>query len=146
MKVTRSYIYHLLTESEVITGKCQKFCPIWAENCIDWVTARLIHQGRDLRSPFNDRTDEVNKLFYYMAFSLWIWACDQLKPTTGQRITYKFFTSMRSWAGDTFIWYRSADTLFDSCQLTITWMSIGKLRMPWTPTIPDKSSWEDCTT
>ena len=44
-------IYHLLTESEVITGKCQ--------------TERLRgqHQGRGLRFPCNDRTDEVNKLF-----------------------------------------------------------------------------------
>ena len=36
----------------------------------------------------NDRTDEFNK-FYYMAFSLRTWTCDQLKPTTGQRITFK---------------------------------------------------------
>ena len=26
---------------------------------------------------------------YYMAFSLWTWACDQLKPTTGQQMTLK---------------------------------------------------------
>ena len=35
--------------------------------------------------------DEVNKLFIIiiMTFSLWTWACNQLKPTTGQQITLK---------------------------------------------------------
>ena len=45
-----------------------------------------------------------------MAFLWWTWACNQLKPTTGQRITLKNTTTV--------------DTLFDSWQLTITWMSI----------------------
>ena len=50
----------------------------------------MSHQGRGLRFPCNDRTDRINKLFIIiMAFSLWIWACDQLKPITGQRITLK---------------------------------------------------------
>ena len=35
---------------------------------MDRAIARSIHQGRGLRFPCNDRTDEVNKLFIlYMA-------------------------------------------------------------------------------
>ena len=36
-----------------------------------------------------------------MAFSLWTWACDQLKPTTGQQITLKkrrHLNEMYTWA------------------------------------------------
>ena len=33
-----------------------------------------------------------------MAFSLWPWVCNQLKPTTGQQITLeKHVTSMYTW-------------------------------------------------
>ena len=60
-----------------------------------------------------------------MAFSLWTWACDQLKPTTGQRTIWKksHFNELYTWARDTFRWPWSVDAVFDSCQLTITWMS-----------------------
>ena len=47
-------IYHLLIESEVITGKSQ--------------TEASIHQGQGLRVPCNDRMDEVNKLFIIWPF------------------------------------------------------------------------------
>ena len=62
-----------------------------------------------------------------MAFSLWTLVCDQLKPTTGQRITLKkghlseLYTLK---ARDTVRRHWSGDTLFDSSQLTIIWMSI----------------------
>ena len=56
-----------------------------------WCIARSIHQGWGLRFSCKDRMDEVNKLFIIiiMTFSLWTWACNQLKPTTGQQITFK---------------------------------------------------------
>ena len=50
--------YHLLTESEVITGKSQT----------EALMSRSIHQGRGLRFLCNDRTDEVNKLFIIWPF------------------------------------------------------------------------------
>ena len=61
--------YHLLIESEVITGKSQTEM-YW---CIDWAIARSVPQGRGLRFPCNDRTDEVNKLFIiYGLFSTFL--------------------------------------------------------------------------
>ena len=36
--------------------------------CIDGAIARSIHQGRGLRFPCNDRTDEFNKLLLYGLF------------------------------------------------------------------------------
>ena len=69
----------------------------------------------------NDCTDEVNKLFiirpFHWQWQLWTWTCNQLKPITG-------LNELNTWAHDTVMWHWSADTLFDSCQLTITWMSI----------------------
>ena len=62
------------------------------------------------------------RLISIMAFSLWTWACNQLKPTTGQQITLK--NELYSWGCNTVRWHWSADALFDSYQLTITWMSI----------------------
>ena len=44
-------IYYLLTASEFITGKFQT------------------EEGRGLRFPCNDRTDEVNKLFIIWPFN-----------------------------------------------------------------------------
>ena len=56
-----------------------------------WCITRSIHQGWGLRFPCKDWMDEVNKLviIIIMTFSLWTWACNQLKPTTGQQITLK---------------------------------------------------------
>ena len=56
-------IYHLLTESEVITGKSET-----EALCIDRAIARSIPQGQGLRFPCNDRTDEVNKLYIIWPF------------------------------------------------------------------------------
>ena len=55
--------FNVLTESEVITGKSQ------TEN-LDVLTERQWgqYQGRGLRFPCNDRTDEVNKLFIMETF------------------------------------------------------------------------------
>ena len=47
--------YHLLTEIEVIALKSQ-------------TEALMIHQGRGLKFPCNDRTGEVNKLFIIWPF------------------------------------------------------------------------------
>ena len=49
-----------------------------------------------------------------MAFSLWTWACDQLKPKTGQWIALKHITSTSccTLAHDTVKWHWSANTPF----------------------------------
>ena len=62
-----------------------------------------------------------------MAFSLWLSLRSIIKLTTGQRITLKIrhLNGLYPWARDTVMWHWSADTLFDSCHLTITWMSMG---------------------
>ena len=67
-----------------------------------------------------------------MAFLLWTWACDQLKPTTGQRITLK--NTSPQWIVHLRPRYRRysqvplvSGYLFDSFQLTVTWMSTIKL-------------------
>ena len=74
----------------------------------------MSHQGRGLIFPCNDRMDEINKLlFYYMAFSLWTWACNQLKLITGQQITLKktrHLNELCTWADNTVMWHWSADT------------------------------------
>ena len=49
--------YHLLPKSEVITGKSQNES-----------LTRSIHQGLGLRFPYNDWTDNVNKLFFIWPF------------------------------------------------------------------------------
>ena len=49
--------YHLLTKSEVITGKSQNES-----------LTRSIQQGLGLRFPYNDWTDNVNKLFFIWPF------------------------------------------------------------------------------
>ena len=61
-----------------------------------------------------------------MAFSLWTWACDQLKPKTGQWIALKHITSMIEllhcslrysqlwhWSADTPFWQLSIDHNMD---------------------------------
>ena len=64
-----------------------------------------------------------------MAFLLWTWACDQLKPTTGQRITLK--NTSPQWVIHLSPRYSQVPLvsgyLFDSFQLTVTWMSTIKL-------------------
>ena len=75
----------------------------------------------------------------------WTWACDQLKPTNGQRITLKTRQLNELYTGARYsvMWHWSADIPFwqcsmpevtlssrvttDSCQLTITWLSTIKL-------------------
>ena len=39
----------------------------------------------------------------------------------------RHFSELWTWPRDTVMWHWSVDTLFDSCQLTITWMSRGML-------------------
>ena len=64
-----------------------------------------------------------------MAFLLWTWACDQLKPTTGQRMTLK--NTSPQWVVHLSPRYSQVPLvsgyLFDSFQLTVTWMSTIKL-------------------
>ena len=52
-------VYHLLTESEVITGKSQ------TEALMYWPSDSEVNTDQDwgLRFPCIDRRDEVNKLF-----------------------------------------------------------------------------------
>ena len=54
--------------------------------------------------------------------NLAIWAswCQHILAQTSFQLASKPFWSARN----TFMWHWSADTLFDSCQLTITWMAI----------------------
>ena len=90
--------------------------------CIDRVIARSIHQGWDLRFPCNDQMDD----YCMMAFSYWIWTCNQLKPITRQWITLKYTSPQ--WVVHLSLHYSHVTLvsryLLDSCQLTITWMSI----------------------
>ena len=64
-----------------------------------------------------------------MAFLLWTWACDQLKPTTGQRMTLK--NTSPQWVVHLSPRYSQVPLvsgyLFDCFQLTVTWMSTIKL-------------------
>ena len=46
---------------------------------------------------------------------------------TNSWITSLHFSELYTWPRDTVMWHWSVDTLFDSCQLTITWMSRGML-------------------
>ena len=73
----------------------------------DWGHYREIsdrsHKGLGQRFPCSDRTDEVN-----------------LKKR-------RHLSELYTWARDTVWWHWSADTPFDSCQLTVTWMSTIKL-------------------
>ena len=61
-----------------------------------------------------------------MAFLLWTWACDQLKPTTGQRITLK--NTSPQWVVHLSPRYSQVPLvsryLFDSFQLTVTLINI----------------------
>ena len=106
-----------LTESEVIKGNLRP--RPW---CIDWAKTTSIHQGRGPRFPSNDSMDEVNIGLFIMDLSLRSfktknWLTDNFTKTCHLNELY-------TWACDTVMWHGSADTLFDSCQLTITWMSI----------------------
>ena len=61
--------------------------------------------------------DEGN--IYYVAFWCYklientesSWACNQLKPSAGQRIT-RYLNELCTWACDTVMWHWSVDTLF----------------------------------
>ena len=58
-----------------------------------------------------------------MACSLWTWVCNQLKPTTTIKKT-GHLNELYSWAYNIVWSHWSVGALFDSCQLTITCMSI----------------------
>ena len=88
----------------------------------------VLYQGRGLRFPCNDRTDEVKKLLIIGLFLLNP-SLRSIKTTTGPRITWKTrpFNELYTLASDTVELHWSADAIFNSCQLTITWTYI---RMP----------------
>ena len=67
--------YYLLTESEVITGNLRPW---------PWCIYRVIWYF-----PVMTKWTRLISYLWYMAFSLWTWACDQVKPTFDQRITLK---------------------------------------------------------
>ena len=79
-------VNYLLTECEVIEGKSQTEALTCIDRAItDRAIARSKHQGRGLRFPCSERTDEVNKLFIIIVdLSL-----RSIKPTTCQSITVK---------------------------------------------------------
>jgi len=81
---------------------------------------------RGLRFPCNDRTDEVNKFLYglfIMNLSLWSVKTNNCPANNFKK--HKFhLNELYTLARDTVRWHWSADTLLDSCQLIITWMSI----------------------
>ena len=54
-------IYHIFTESEVITGISQT-------KALVYFIARSIHQSQGLLFPCNDQTNKVNKLFSIWPF------------------------------------------------------------------------------
>ena len=69
--------------------------------------------------PCNDRMDELNKIFIIRPFHYGpepAIKLDNLKKT-------RHFGELYTWPRDTVMWHWSVDTLFDSCQLTITWTS-----------------------
>ena len=92
--------------------------------CIDRAIVRSIHPGRGLRFCCNYRKDEVNKFFIIWhlivvdqslrSIKTNNWSADNLKKKTCQ--LNEFYTQ----AHNTLRWHWSADTLFDSCQSTIT--------------------------
>ena len=120
--------------------------------CIDWATARSIHQGQDLIFP---RKAKQSKLISYLLYGLFFdWeimdlslACSKLKPVTGKKnITW--------WVVHLSLWYSHVTLvsryLFDSCQLTVTWMSIRiistiKLNTDciWLEHIANAGSWKE---
>ena len=58
-----------------------------------------------------------------MACSLWTWVCNQFKPTTTIKKT-RHLNELYTWARNVVRWQWSVGAFFDSCQLTITFMSI----------------------
>ena len=96
--------------------------------------AGSIHHGQGLRFPCNERIDKANKLFNIWPFHYGPepvinnktnnWSVDKFKKTCHLKELY-------TTAHNTARWHWLADTLFDSCQLTITlksiWMSNIKL-------------------
>ena len=87
--------------------------------------ARSIYQGRGLRFPCNDRTDEVYKLSY--GLSIMDLTLRSIKTNRWSADNFnKHVTSMRCTLE---LAIQSCDTgqripFFKSCQSTITWMSI----------------------
>ena len=137
---TRLITYYLVTKSKVITGKSQ------TEALMYWPSDSEVNtSSRGLRFPCNYWTDEVNKLLilcglFIMDLSLWSVKTHNRSADNFKKICH--LNELYTWSRGTVRWHWSADTLFDSCQLTITWMSILKdvhcqvkhrLFMPWTP-------------
>ena len=59
------------------------------------------------------------------------WDCNPIKSTTWSVVNFKKSrdsSKLYTWACNTVIWYWSADTFFDSCQLTMKWISHIKLQ------------------
>ena len=94
--------------------------------------------------PVYDRMDEINKLFIIWPFhygpepainiiKINNWSADNFKK---KKKTPQWVVA---WACITVRWHWPMDALFDSCQLTITWMSLRmstikhRLYMPCTP-------------
>ena len=72
---------------------------------------------------------EWTRLISYLLFGLFIMELSLRSMKTNNWSADNFkkchLNELYTLAHDTVRWYWSADTLFDSCQLTITWMFIG---------------------
>ena len=85
--------------------------------CIDRAIARLIsYLLYDLFSAINIKH---RKLLGLQSIKTNNWSADNFEKT-------RHFSGLYTWARDTVMWLCSANTFFDSCQLTITWMSTIK--------------------
>ena len=114
--------YYLLTESEVIAGKSQ------SKVLMFWPRYRSIQYIKALVWDFPVMT-EWTRFISYLFYGLFImdlslqpiktnnWSADNFKKT-------HHLNKLYTWACDTVRWHWSADTLFDSCQWTITWIYI----------------------
>lgn len=102
-----------------ITGKSQTEAKMYKS--IDWAIARSIHQGRGLRFFCNDQTNKMG-LISYLFYGLFIMHLSQHKTNNWPADNFK--NELYTWAHDTVRWHWSADAIFDSYQLSITWISI----------------------
>ena len=123
LEINRRFIYYLLTESEVITGKHQ------TEALLDlmyWPSDSEVNTYFNTYFPVMTERARLTSCLLHGLFIMDL-SLRSRKLTAGQRKN-KPPQWVDTWARDTVRWHWSADTLFDSCQMTMTWVSTS-LRM-----------------